>query len=67
MNKPIFVNLKTESIKNVFNNSINYDVFDEAVNEKYIYLQKLFCKNQNENLDQLIENNTVVLDIIKIH
>jgi len=49
--------VKQDNYKNVFNNSIIYNEFDEKINEKYIYLQKLFCKNQNENLEELIENN----------
>ena len=40
--------LVTDTIKNVFKQSLKYEEFDEKINKQYIQFQNYFCDKQNE-------------------
>ena len=44
-----------ETFHLIFNNSFQYNEFDENINQKYIQLQNYFCEKQNDILIQKYE------------
>ena len=42
-------NLVTDTIKNVFKQSLKYEEFDENINKQYIQFQNYFCDKQKES------------------
>ena len=55
--------LKLENIKYVLNYSLQYDEFNEDINEQYIQLQEHFCKNENDNINQEYENKITIAKV----
>ena len=48
--------LDLSSINNLFNFSLNYNEFNETINKQYIKFQNDFCKKNDKNVNQEIEN-----------
>ena len=63
INKAFLQIFDLKNIHNVFNYSIQYDKYNEIIDEKYKYLQNYFCENQNENLNQEYENKIKMIKI----
>ena len=57
-----YLKLDLQKIHNILNFSLKYDEFNENINEKYIILQKDFCKKR-ENLNQELENKIEITNV----
>lgn len=52
-----------KNIHNVLNYSLEYEEFDENINEKYFILQNHFCERLNENINQELEDKLRIANI----
>lgn len=57
-----YLNLDLKNIHNILNFSLQYDEFNENINEKYILLQNYFCK-EKENINQELENKIEITNV----